>query len=86
MKDKKFDLKDVAEILAKSMCKAVEKALKHKAPIKDVLDDNFIPEAPARKNPVPKIGVMYKSKQEKKSQGNKNNKLKGFLERKKDKK
>ena len=58
MKDKEFELKEVAEIIAKSMYKSVKKAFK--PAIKDVLDPNFKPEASPSENPLPKTGVMYK--------------------------
>lgn len=87
MKDEELDLKEAAELIAKSMYKAVKKAFK--APIADVLDENFVPEAKPTKNPVPKLGVMYKNKKdtekEKSAQLNKNNKLKNFLDKKRGK-
>ena len=99
MKDKEFELKEVAEIIAKSMYKSVKKGLK--TPIQDVLDDNFKPEAPSISNPTPKTGVMYKKDVAKTSclepehldskmvdlkKPSKNNKLKQFLDKKKKKK
>lgn len=89
MKKKHFNLKEVAEILAKSMYKSVHKAMKMKGPIEDVLDPNFKPEAPAALNAIPKTGVMYKKdgeEKEVKDNTNKNSKLQEFLNKKKNKK
>lgn len=72
---KKYSEKEVAQIIAKSMWKSVKKAMV-KNPVQDVLDADFRSEAKPDSVPVPKAGVMYKSKSEK---------LKGFLNKRKDK-
>jgi hypothetical protein len=101
MKDKEFEMKEVAEIIAKSMSKAIKKANKLKTPIEDVLDANFKPEAAPKDILPPKTGVMYKKDISKASciepehlddkvndlmKPSKNNKLKKFLANKKSKK
>ena len=101
MKDKKYEIKEVAEIIAKSMSKAVKKANKFKAPIEDVLDANFKPEANPKDILPAKSGVMYKKDVNKASclepehlddkmndlmKPSKNSKLKKFLDKKKSKK
>jgi hypothetical protein len=101
MKDKEFEIKEVAEIIAKSMYKSVQKAIKMKSPIQDVLDDNFEPEANTKDILPAKTGVMYKKDINKASclepehldnkmndlmKPNKNNKLQKFLNKKKSKK
>jgi len=101
MKDKEYEIKEVAEIIAKSMSKAVKKANKFKAPVDDVLDNNFKPEANPKDILPAKSGVMYKKDDDKKSciepeqieeekpdlmKPSKNNKLKKFLDKKKSKK
>ena len=72
---KKYSEKDVAKIIAKSMWKSVKKAMA-KNPIEDILDPDFRAEAKPDSVPIPKIGVIYKAKSEK---------LKGFLNKRKDK-
>jgi len=101
MKDKEYEIKEVAEIIAKSMSKAVKRASKFKDPINDVLDDNFTAEANPKDILPAKTGVMYKKDGGKKSciepeqieeekpdlmKPSKNNKLKKFLDKKKSKK
>jgi hypothetical protein len=101
MKDKKYEIKEVAEIIAKSMSKAVKKANKFKAPIEDVLDANFKPEANPKDILPAKSGIMYKKDVSKASclepehlddkmndlmKPSKNSKLKKFLDKKKSKK
>ena len=72
---KKYSKKEVAKIIAKSIFKSIKKAV-GKNPIEDVLDPDRVSEANADKVPLNKPGVMYKSK---------SNKLKGFLDKRKDK-
>jgi hypothetical protein len=95
MKDKEFELKEAAGIIAKSMYKSVKKA--SKSAVKDVLDPNFKPEASPDQNPLPKTGVMYKkdnclepehleSEMIDLKKPSKNSKLKQFLDKKKAKK
>jgi hypothetical protein len=101
MKDKEYNIKEVAEIIVKSMHKSVQKAIRLKTPIEDVVDPNFKPEAPSSSNPIPKTGVMYKKDVIKATclepesldnemidlkKPSKNNKLKQFLDKKKSKK
>lgn len=101
MKDKEFKTKEVAEIIAKSMHKAIKKGLKLKGPVEDVLDSNFKPEASPTLNPPAKQGVLNKKDVNKAScletehldgemvdlkKPNKNNKLKKFLDKKRAKK
>lgn len=101
MKDKEFEMKEVAEIIAKSMYKSVKKAIKFKNPVQDVLDPNFTPESPDKENPLPKTGTLYKKDVAKASclepehldnkvndlmKPSKNNKLQQFLTNKKKKK
>jgi hypothetical protein len=68
---KKYSQRQVSKIIAKAM-----KRIIGKNPIQDVLDPDNIVEASDKKIPVSRVGVMYKSK---------NDKLKSFLEKKKNK-
>ena len=101
MKEDKFKTKEAAEIIAKSMHKALQKALKLKGPVEDVLDSNFKPEAAAVFTTPTKQSVLNKKvvektdcleseqldgKVENVSKPSKNNKLKQFLDKKKAKK
>jgi len=72
---KKYNEKEIAKIIVKSMFKSAKKAI-GKNPIQDVLDPDFTAETNDKTVPVSKPGVMYKSKSEK---------LKGFLNKRKEK-
>lgn len=69
--DKKYNQKELAQFLAKSLWKSFKKALYKKNPIQDVLDPNNKPEARRGTIPAPRESVMYKSK-----------KLKDFIDKK----
>jgi hypothetical protein len=101
MKDKKYEMKEVAEIIAKSMSKSIKKSLKPKGPVEDLLDPDFQAESPSSTIPEHKGGVLYKKDVKKSSvlepeqlddkiecvsKPSKNNKLKEFLAKKKSKK
>lgn len=68
---KQYNKKQLGKIIAKTIKRTLGKN-----PIQDVLDPDRKVEVDERTVPVPKIGVMYKSKSEK---------LKGFLEKRKNK-
>ena len=89
---KEYSEKEAAKILAKSMWKSVKKAI-GKNPVQDVLDTNRVAEAKDKTIPVDRQSVMNKAptEQDVSDKGPrvkplKSKKLKGFMEKRKDKK